>query len=336
MRAACDANHTFVPFNQERFLPVTSYMNAGQLDRLHHRSHPDLLRLYEAFGQVVSSHQPDALIVFDAPPFHPEFLRGLRIYKVLYSHDDPESSYLRNIPYLHAYNHVFYVTPTYSKDRGMEAMMRECGMVNTDLVPNGTLPFDYDSTQTEEGLFGRERDIDILFVGALYRQKLNILATVARHFRSRFVWKGRVPWMHNAYMTLRYQRLFLVRPVTFEERRKLYMRAKIALNVHNGYSAPNVGNQRLFYATANGAMLISDGEGTVDTFFREGIEAVAYSDARSMIDKLEYYLGHPDEREKIARRGYRRAMSDYRFERLLPHMANLINEGMIRMNWKRS
>jgi hypothetical protein len=100
----------------------------------------------------------------------------------------------------------------------MEDKMRECGMVNCDLVPNGALPFDYDPRETEESLFRHTRDIDILFVGALYRQKLSILTAVAQRFGSRFIWKGRVPWKHNAYLSLRYGRLFMARPVTRQRR----------------------------------------------------------------------------------------------------------------------
>ena len=76
------------------------------------------------------------------------------------------------------------------------------------------------------------------------------------------------------------------------------------------------GNSRLYELPANGVMQICDrgaGNATAE-LFEEGREIVLYDDMEEAIDKIRYYLAHPEEREKIALAGYRRVMRDYRQE----------------------
>jgi spore maturation protein CgeB len=331
--AASDAKHQFIPFNQDGYLDLYSYGDAVQLDRLYQSKHPGLFRLYADFERLVATHNAQAVVVCDGPPFHPDYLLRLPLYRVLYSHDDPESTYQRNIPYLHAYHHVFYVTPAYTDDMDMAAKMRTCGMQNHDFVPNGALTFDYDSTRSEESLFESERDIDILFIGGFHWKKIDVLATLKKTFGSRFQWHGNARLKHNLYMTARYRRLFMVRPVTLARRRLLHQRAKIAVNVHNGYSVPNFGNQRLFYGPANGAMLLTDGIEHIEYLFKNGEEAVAYRDATDLIERCMHYLANPGERARIARAGYRRVMKEYKLADIVRRSADVIEQGMSNLGW---
>jgi|ERR1700693_59756 len=333
--SASDNEHTFIPFNQVGYLDANRYLNAVQLDRLYQRKDPNLMRMYTDFELLIRKYGADAIVVCDAPPYHPDFLRKIPIYKVLYSHDDPESSYMRNIPYLHAYQHVFYVTPAYTEDMNMAEKMKYCQMINSDLIPSGTFDFDFDPQEDEKSLFERERDIDVLFIGGLYRQKRDLLFKFKKAFGKRFVWYGRGKLSHNLFFCMKYRYPFLVRPVSFKRRVLLHQRAKIGINVHNGYTIPNIGNQRLFYVPANGAMLISDGEEFLSQFYKLGEEAVGYKSSEDLIEKVKFYLQHDKEREHIARRGYRRVMRDYRIKDILSRSANLIINGMARIGWSR-
>jgi spore maturation protein CgeB len=333
IRDASNDRFTFIPFNQVGYLGCEQYLTAPQLDRLYCTKHPSLMRLCADFERLVKDEGVDAVVVCDAPPFHPDFLRELPIYKVLYSHDDPESTYARNIPYLHVYNHVFYVTPAYTDAMDMAEKMKDCGMINADLVPNGTLSFDYDPKQTKESLFRKKRDIDILFVGAFYRPKVEVMARLKKTFGERFQWYGYAALKHNLYMTVRYRTPFHVRPVSFAERVVLHQRARIGINAHNGYTVPNLGNQRLFYVPANGAMLLTDGARHFSQFYGPN-EAVPYQGLDDMIRKIRYYLDHEDERLAIAQAGHDRVMRDYRFVDVTRRAGGLIERGMSRVGWK--
>jgi spore maturation protein CgeB len=331
--AASDAMHRFVPFNQDGYLDLYTYWDAVQLDRLYQKRDVRLMRLYADFEQLVRTTNASAMVVCDAPPFHPDYLAKLPIYRVLYSHDDPESTYQRNIPYLHAYHHVFYVSPAYTKDLDMGKKMHSCGMVNSDLVPNGVLGFDYDETLDEKAVFEKTRDVDILFIGAFSWKKIDLLAGLKKAFGRRVLLRGYVRPKHNLYLTVRYWYPFWITPVSFRERLSLHQRAKIVVNAHNGYSVPNLGNQRLFYGPANGCMLLTDGHTHLHYYYKAGEEAVAYRGVDELITKCRYYLEHPEEREKIARAGYNRVIREYRFPEITRRSAELIREGMGALRW---
>lgn len=122
--AASDAEFTFIPFNHARYIDPYLMADAVKLDRLYQSRHPALLRMYADFKKIISEQSIDAVIVSNCPPYHPDFLKKIPIYKVLYSADDPGATYMINIPYLHAYHHVFYVDPAYSADMDMQEKMR--------------------------------------------------------------------------------------------------------------------------------------------------------------------------------------------------------------------
>lgn len=334
IHASSNEEFTFIPFNIDGYLDIRELLDSVSLDRLYRKRHPGLLRLYTDFESLVKQHAAGAVIVYDAPPFHPDYLRSLPLYRVLYSHDDPESTYLRNIPYLHAYHHVMYVTPAYTSELSMEDKMRECGMVNVDFVPNGALSFDYFPDACEDEVFGGARDIDILFIGAFHWAKIDRLVAMKKHFGERFRWNGFLGMKHNLYLTARNMYPFWVRPVTFSERRSLLRRAKICINIHNGYDVPNVGNQRMFYAPANGALLVTDGVQLLDRFFRVGEEVVGYSTTNQLLERVLYFLDHEDERIAIARRGYHRVIAQYRFVDITRRIGALVRKGMNNIGWK--
>jgi spore maturation protein CgeB len=77
-------------------------------------------------------------------------------------------------------------------------------------------------------------------------------------------------------------------------------------------------------------MQISDGDEYLNEFFDEGDEIIGYKnfDADELIDKIQFYLMHDSERERIARHAYRRVMRDYRIGNLLRQSGAIIQEAM--------
>ncbi len=329
--AASDADTTFIPFDHGAKLGSLRYSTAIALDRLYQSGEPGLRHLYREFQGSIVENAADAIIVANAPPYHPDFLRKLPVYKVLYSADDPGATYLINIPYLHAYDHVFFVAPTYSADMDMHEKMQYAGKVNADWLPISVFDFEHAPDRTEDQVFGRRRDIDIIYIGSFWRQKLPILAAVRRAFGRRFLLHGFFGLKHNLFMNARYGFGGWVTPVGLAERVAFYQRARIGLNIH--WNEHGLGNQRLYHLPANGVMQISDCAADLHRIFEPGREIVGYRGADDLIDKLKYFLQHDDERERIARQGYRRTMRDYRFADVMRRAGTLIERGMARIGW---
>src|SRR5438552_330526 len=140
--AASTGAVAFVPFNHSEYVDPQRHTDAVKLDALYRNGAPELMRLYQAVQEAIHRERIDVLLVANCPPYHPDFLRKLDVYKVLFSADDPEATYMINIPYLHAYHHVFYVDPAYSADLDMAEKMRYAGMVNADWLPISVFDFE--------------------------------------------------------------------------------------------------------------------------------------------------------------------------------------------------
>jgi spore maturation protein CgeB len=332
IRNASDGEFTFIPFNHAVYLDPLLISDASKLDCLYRARHSALLRLYKEFESLIREQCADAVIVCNCPPYHPDFLKKISIYKVLYSADDPGSTYVINIPYLHAYNHVFFVDPAYSADMDMQEKMHYCGMLNADWLPISVFDFEFDPVREEANLITAERDIDIIYVGGWWRQKMDILCAVRRVFGRRFRMYGNFRWKHNLYVYVRGGFSNWVRPVSHQERVNLYQRAKIGINIH--WNEYGLGNQRLYHLPANGVMQISDcADHHLDRVFTPGEEVLAYRNVDELVDTIRYYLDHEGKRRDIALQGYRRTMREYRFATVTRKAGRLIKEGMARLSW---
>jgi hypothetical protein len=331
--AASDASHQFVPFDHTPYLDPGCYLDAWSLDRLYRQRAPQLSRLYRDLTDVVQQSGADALLVNHCPPYHPDFLRNLNIYRVLYSSDDPDSTYRRNIPYLHAYHHVLFLDPAYSADLTMREKMAYCGMVNADWCPMGVMDFEMNPGADADALVSRSRDVDVVYVGNFFRQKLEMIARVKRALGRRVAIHGMFRAKHNLYFMARHGYPSWVRPISFAQRTSLYQRAKIGFNIH--WDEYGLGNQRLYLLPANGVMQISDCADSIGQIFEVGLEVETYRNVDELIGKIEHYLANDARRREIARAGYLRTVRDYRFRTVMHYAASLIARGMMRIGWSR-
>lgn len=321
--AASHGDVQFVTFNHRRYLDPQQYVRAQLLDNLYYARHPGLMELYQDFTQCLEKHRIDAVIVDTISPYHPDFLMTLPVFKVLRTGDGPLSAYDRDFAYLHAYDHVLYHSRAYSRDLTMDQKLRYCGAKSIEFWPLWLFDEMYDSSKAEDELFGQKRDIDIVFVGALFPNKMPLIAQVKKAFGSRCKIFGLAGWKKNAYFNVMYGFPGWVRPIATQAYVPLYQRAKIGFNVHNR-GKYTVGGFRLFELPANGVMQISDGDEYLKDFFDVGKEIEGYSGTDELIDKIRYYLTHEQERIHIARNGFRRVMQAHRLKTRLAQAADIV------------
>jgi spore maturation protein CgeB len=316
-----------VPFNHGDYVDPGRVARAQLLDNLYYARDPALMALYANVERLIAEAGADCLIVDNVLPYHPEFLRKLGIYKVLRTTDGPITAYERDIPYVHAYDHVLHHSPAYSAEINMEDKLRYVGAKRTNLWPLALFDQMFDAQKQEEELFSQPRDIDVIFVGGMFVNKMPVLATLKKALGSRLMLRGKSNLKANAYFNVRYGFPGWVRPIAFDDYVPLYQRARIGINVHNR-GKYTIGNYRMFDLPANGVMQICDGDEYLGDFYREGEEVVGYSSADDLVDKVLYYLEHPEECARIARNGYRRVVAEHRIGKRLDQLGELVNEGM--------
>jgi spore maturation protein CgeB len=323
--AYSDGSNEIVPFNHGRFIDPSKMMRAQLLDNLYFAEDPSLNSLYGEVKRLIAETGADCLIVDNVLPYHPEFLRSLDVYKVLRIADGPMSCYDRDFAYVHAYDHVVHHSNAYSRDLGMAEKLRYVGAKRVDFWPHAAFDALCNPSKSETEILTQPRDIEIIFVGGLFPNKMPILAKMKKAFGSKLMLRGRSNLKLNAYFNLRYNFPGWVRPIAFEDYVPLYQRTKIGINVHNR-GKYTVGGYRMYDLPANGVMQICDGEEYLGDFFNVGEEVVGYASPDELIDKVRYYLEHDQERARIAANGYRRVMADHRIRRRLEELVGIVND----------
>lgn len=112
-----------------------------------------------------------------------------------------------------------------------------------------------------------------------------------------------------------------------EELVKTYSRSRISLGFstcgHARYSDKNKIRQihlRDFEAPMSGAFYFVEHQDELQEFYDIGREIICYTTREDLLDKVRYYLAHPDEAQRIRQAGYQRAQRDHtwtrRFEEL--------------------
>lgn len=72
---------------------------------------------------------------------------------------------------------------------------------------------------------------------------------------------------------------------------------------------------RTFEIPACNTLAITQTADNLEDYYEPDKEILIYRDVPDLIEKIRYFLAHPEEREVIAERGYRRTLRDHTFER---------------------
>lgn len=85
-------------------------------------------------------------------------------------------------------------------------------------------------------------------------------------------------------------------------------------------------NMRIFEATGSGVFLLTEHFENLSKFFSIGEEIETFSDRKELVDKLGYFLAHPEKRQEIAARGQVRCLKDHSMERGVQELDRIIRK----------
>jgi hypothetical protein len=180
------------------------------------------------------------------------------------------------------------------------------------------------NTELYKGGEPRDPDIDVSFVGninqANRRQYIKFLEQngVAPEVYGSGSKNGLVPfekmidvWHRSKinlhFTSLSYPKGFLVTPPNINLRIKQY-------------------KGRILEVPLSGGFLLTEYMPDMEHFLKIGEECDVFYSKEDMLEKIKYYLEHDEEREKIAKKGYERCMSDYNFRSGLKKMFNALQD----------
>ncbi len=89
-------------------------------------------------------------------------------------------------------------------------------------------------------------------------------------------------------------------------------------------------NMRLFEATGTGCFLLTEHMEGLKRYFEPGSEIETFRNNDELIEKIRYYLDHPEERNAIAERGQQRCLQEYPMEKRVIEFDRIIHSALIK------
>jgi hypothetical protein len=71
---------------------------------------------------------------------------------------------------------------------------------------------------------------------------------------------------------------------------------------------------REFEAPMSGALYLTEHQPELVEYFEPGTEVLTYADRGDLLDKVRYFLGHPEQAERIRRAGLERARREHTWQ----------------------
>jgi hypothetical protein len=318
-KTAVVGEHSVRHFNARIYLDqlYATHLAADRIVTLHRQGDRAMKVMLADCLTAIREFGADGLVVHQNP-FPPEWLvdhtEGL--VRVLGCFDDPHKTYSATLPVLWAYHGAYYCSPSYSRTQRFKEVLARFGVAHSHWFPlSSTVPTETLVRAVEASWSSRTPSA--VYVGKCYGDKLDKLAQFDRGIGGRLTVHGQ-GWPLGGlggYIAPLKGRAFFpkwVRPISDEGRRAAYLESLIGLNMHLG-DIEETGNMRMYEAPMHGTLLLCDRAGcdAHAEIFKPDVEALYYGSIDEAVDKCLYYFRHPAEALVIARRGFRRACTDY-------------------------
>lgn len=191
--------------------------------------------------------------------------------------------------------------------------LRAIGQENAFYLPLAALP-QFHKPLSMGAMEKKEYGADISFLGAGYpNRRMAFRALTGRDFK---IWGS--DWDGETALSANIQRQG--KRISPEESVKIYNASKINLNLHSNIDPEKlVGhgdfvNPRTFELAAMGAFQLVDRRSLMGELFKPD-ELATFDDMNGMLEAIDYFLEHPEERENYARRARERALADHTYEK---------------------
>jgi spore maturation protein CgeB len=103
-------------------------------------------------------------------------------------------------------------------------------------------------------------------------------------------------------------------------------RSRISLNRHIDVAEGYANNMRMFETTGVGTLLLTEEAPNLANLFAPGQEVVAYESENDLVEKIQHYLDHDDERAEIAAAGQRRTLGEHTYRRRMSELAAMLEQ----------
>lgn len=101
---------------------------------------------------------------------------------------------------------------------------------------------------------------------------------------------------------------------------------RIVINAEEDSLKGELGNVKIFEVTCVGSFLLTEYYLGIEKYFEPGVEIETFENTKELIEKINYYIEHPEEREAIAKRGQERCLRDYSMKNKIIEFEGIITK----------
>ncbi|MDQ0874557.1 spore maturation protein CgeB [Paenibacillus sp. V4I3] len=177
--------------------------------------------------------------------------------------------------------------------------------------------------------------IDVCFMGAGWNNRITLFDQIASYLSNKntLIVGSRWDRMRNYHLLSDKIRFGFLSP---EESANLINQSKIVINNHRSYDDSTLFNRnsnklpavsinpRTFEISACCAFQLSDVRQELHRYYEVGKEIETYSSPTELIEKIDYYLNHEDERHEIARRGHSKTLINHTYTKRLVTLLKVV------------
>ncbi len=313
-----ELGHTVETFEAPEFHPAFTALKGLRVttDRLEYLENSFLQVVSQAILAKVETFEPDLVLALAQAPLSRQALKRLRRDNVATAMWFVED--FRLFTYWRAFAPHYDFFAVIQKEPFLD-QLREMGVENALYLPLAALP-SFHEPQTLSPVEQRKFGSDVSFVGAGYpNRRVAFRRLMGLDFK---IWGS--DWEGEGVLRKHIQ-LDGAR-VSSQEMVKIFNAARINLNLHSSVQADEAVTQgdfvnpRTFELAACGAFQLVDRRGLMPELFGPD-ELAVFSAMDDLLERIEYFLARPEEREQWAQRGRARVMAEHTYAH---RMATLI------------
>lgn len=283
----------------------------------------------EGLVQQAAAVQPDLMLVLNGlytfPPDHLEqidAIRALGIKTAIWFVDDP---------YMTA--HTVQIAPHYdivlTHERGTIELYRQQGCLQVFHMPLAVNDAVFRPFRAEKSY-----EYEVCFIGVAFWNRVELIDSIAVQLSRRKLFIAGGQWDRLQHYPLLKPHIHLD-GITPEAAAHYYNGSKLVINMHrtdvpgkdNQIDAQMTGlsvNPRTYDVSACATLQLTDVRDDLFAQYRPGHEIETYNGARELIEKIDYYLTHEEERLRIAMRGLYRTLRDHTMTTRITSLLNLL------------
>jgi len=271
-------------------------------------------KIFSDLAENVEQYHPDLIIVVYRI-IHPDFVTQMKKtgYTIIQINPDALTTFDNQQLFVAEYD-VYFTKDPYIK-RFMESNLK----LNVKLYYeafNSRLHIKPDVDKLE---YEKEFDIDVMTYGTFYPYRNRMLRTIAENGIDLTLFGNKNVSFYDQYLDQYHTGYY----ITGESKAKLLYGSRIVLNTLHYAEIESV-NARFFETNGSGAFQLSDYRHILNDLLPIDPELVSFRSIDEAVEKIRYYLQHPEERVEIAQKVYDHFMDNYTYDHLIQYILSSI------------